>query len=51
MGNRALRTSERHGFIPSRQLCNRLLHNRFSNTHSPRKSLHIQRMRPAGSPQ
>jgi hypothetical protein len=50
MGNRALRTSERHGFIPSHQLCNSLLHNWFLNAHSPRKPLHIRRMRPAGAP-
>ena len=46
MRNKALRTSESHGFIPSRQLCNSLLHNWFLNTHSLRKSSHIQRMRP-----
>jgi hypothetical protein len=50
MGNRALRTSERQGFIASRQLCNSQLHNWFLNTHSPGKPLHIQRMRPAGAP-
>jgi hypothetical protein len=50
MGNRALRTSERHGFIPSRQLCNSLLHNWFLNTLPPRKPLHVQRMMPAGAP-
>jgi hypothetical protein len=27
MKNRALRAARRHGFIPSSQLCNRLLHN------------------------
>jgi hypothetical protein len=49
MGNRALRTSKRHGFIPSCQLCNSLLHNWFLNTHPPRKPLHIQRMQQAGA--
>jgi hypothetical protein len=51
MRNRTFRTAGRHGFIPSRQLCNSLLHNWFLNTHLPRKPLHIQRMRPAGAPQ
>jgi hypothetical protein len=32
MRNRALRTAGRHGFIPSSQLCNRLLHNWFEHS-------------------
>ena len=37
MRNRAQHTSGRHGFIPSNQLCNRLLHNWDLNTHSSHK--------------
>jgi hypothetical protein len=48
MRNRTLRTAGRHQFIPSRQLCNSLLHNWFLTTHPPRKSLHIHRMQQVG---
>lgn len=47
MRNRALGTARRHGFNPSRQLCNCLLHNWFLNTHPSRKRLQINEMRPA----
>jgi hypothetical protein len=49
MRNRTLRTAGRHEFIPSRQLCNSLLHNWFLNTRPFRKPLHFQRMQQAGA--
>jgi hypothetical protein len=48
MGNRALCTSERHGFISSRQLCNSLLHNWILSTHLSCKALHTKGMQQAG---
>jgi hypothetical protein len=49
MRNRALRTAARHGFIPSRQLCNSLLHNWFLNTHSSHKPCHMKQIEQAGA--
>ena len=48
MRNRALHASERHGLIPSSQLCNSLLHNWFLNIHSPFGTFLIQGMKPTG---
>jgi hypothetical protein len=48
MRNRALRTAGRHGFIPSSQLCNRLLHNWFLNTHPYIGRFPTQGMKPTG---
>jgi hypothetical protein len=48
MRNRALRTAGRRGFIPSSQLCNRLLHNWFLNTHPYIGTFPIQGLKPTG---
>ena len=45
MRNSTLRTSGRHEFIPASQLCNRLLHNWFLNTHSPFGTFSTQGMK------
>ena len=50
MSNRTLRTAGRHGFIPSSQLCNRLLHNSFLNTHPNIGAFFTQGMKPTGVP-
>jgi hypothetical protein len=47
MRNRTLRTAGRREFIPSRQLCNSLLHNWFLKTHPPSNSLYINMMQQA----
>jgi hypothetical protein len=48
MRNRVLRIAGRHGFIPSSQLCNRLLHNWFLNTHPYIGTFLDQGMKPTG---
>jgi hypothetical protein len=48
MRNSTLRTSGRPGFVPSNQLCNRLLHNWFLNTHPYIGTLLTQGMKPTG---